>query len=108
MIPTRFAWERALRADETVPWHLKSVLLLLATYMSNDGSEARPSVPTLARQSGLSRARVFELLRQAGERGWVQSVSAPGKVTVRLPQIPDPSCPPDGSGSTTRPTHGTG
>ncbi|WP_158887912.1 hypothetical protein [Amycolatopsis anabasis] len=115
----RFEWERALRAAENVPWHVKSLLLMVGTWMSADGSNARPSLAALSSATGLSRSRVIELLGIAEESGWLRPVRTRGKVTLRHAAIPDPSNqsdpsneqdpsdPPDRSTGSTRPTHRT-
>lgn len=90
----RFEWERKLRQDTTVPRYLKGFLLLVGTYMNNDGTQAIPSAPTLAAQFHLSRQRVFELFQEAEAAGWLVTEKRPGKPSVRLPAVPDPS---DGS-----------
>lgn len=100
MTPSRFEWERALRDADDVPWHVKAIALLVGTYMSADGQDARPSAASLARSAGLSRASVFRLLAEAETAGWLRSVARSGKVTYRYPQIPtDPSYQQDGSHS---------
>lgn len=90
----RFEWERKLRQDTTVPRYLKGFLLLVGTYMNNDGTQAIPSAATLATQFHLSRQRVFELFQEAEVAGWLVTEKRPGKPSMRLPGTPDPS---DGS-----------
>ncbi len=85
----RFAWERALR-DSDVPRHVKGFLLLIGTYMDNDGTSALPSAPKLMKQFGLSRQRVFELLSEAEAAGWLITRARPGKPSERLPATPEP------------------
>lgn len=85
----RFAWERALRSSD-VPRYLKGFLLLIGTYMNNDGVNAIPSTATLMSQFGLSRQRVFELLGEAESAGWLITRARPGKPSERLPATPTP------------------
>lgn len=85
----RFAWERALR-DGGVPRYLMGFLLLIGTYMNNDGSNAIPSTAKLIAQFGLSRQRVFELLAEAETGGWLITRARPGKPSERLPATPTP------------------
>lgn len=86
----RFAWERALR-DSGAPRHLMGFLLLIGTYMDNDGTKATPSAPTLGAKFGLSQQRVFELLKEAEATGWLITRKRPGKPSQRLPATPTPS-----------------
>jgi hypothetical protein len=92
----RFDWERALR-DSDLPTTTKAVCLLLGTYMSPDGGDARPSVSTMCRQLDLTRSTVHEHLARATAAGWLASIEATGRVTVRLATLPDLSGQPDGS-----------
>jgi hypothetical protein len=85
----RFAWERALR-DGGVPRYLMGFLLLIGTYMNNDGTNAIPSTAKLTTQFGLSRQRVFELLAEAETAGWLITRARPGKPSERLPATPMP------------------
>lgn len=87
--PSRFEWERALRTAD-LPWHIKSVLLLVGTYMSHNGHDARPSVPKLAEHTGLSRASIFRILADAAAAGWILNDPRPGYCTTRLPATPVP------------------
>lgn len=84
----RFVWERAVRQSE-LAWHLKSFLLLLATYMDADGSNCRPSAPELCAVTKRSRQRVFEWIGEVEAAGWLRSVARPGRTTVRVPRLPD-------------------
>ncbi|MDX3661254.1 helix-turn-helix domain-containing protein [Streptomyces sp. ID05-26A] len=84
----RFMWERSVRQSE-LAWHLKSFLLLLATYMDADGSNCRPSAPELCAVTKRSRQRVFEWIRELEAAGWLRSVARPGKATLRVPRLPD-------------------
>lgn len=86
----RFVWERKLRDDTTVPRHVKGFLLLIGTYMNNDGTSAIPSTAKLTAQFGLSRQRVFELLGEAEASGWLLTRARPGKPSERLPATPTP------------------
>jgi hypothetical protein len=86
----RFVWERALR-DGGAPRYLMGFLLLIGTYMDNDGTNALPSVPKLATQFGLSQQRVFELFKEAEATGWMLTRKRPGKPSERLPATPTPS-----------------
>jgi hypothetical protein len=85
----RFVWERALR-DGGAPRYLMGFLLLIGTYMNNDGTNAMPSVPTLATQFALSQQRVFELFKEAETTGWLITRKRPGKPSERLPATPTP------------------
>lgn len=87
----RFVWERTLRSDSTMPRHLKGFLLLVGTYMSNNGRDAMPSVARLAEQFRLLPSRVFELLAEAERLGWIETQKRPGKPSERLPAIPTPA-----------------
>ncbi|HWO61156.1 MAG TPA: hypothetical protein VNO31_14105 [Umezawaea sp.] len=117
---SRWQWERALRSDTTVPWHLKSFLLLIGTWMDGSGANAKPSAAALSEACERSRQRVFELLRDAEESGWIRTEGVNGQRKERVPYIPnpsdrsdglgeDPSDPSDGSGGVsedgTRQTH---
>jgi hypothetical protein len=95
---TRWEWERALRSDTTVPWHLKSFLLLIGTWMDGTGANAKPSAATLGKASKLSRQRVFELLRDAETTGWIRTEGVNGHRKERVPCIPNPSDTSDGLG----------
>lgn len=85
----RFVWERALRAGGA-PRYLMGFLLLIGTYMDNNGTNAVPSTATLTAQFGLSRQRVFELLAEAENTGWLITRPRPGKPSERLPATPMP------------------
>jgi hypothetical protein len=88
---SRWEWERALRAATSVPWHVKSFLLLIGTYMDGSGNGAQPSAAALGAQCERSRQRVFELLKEAEGLGWIRTEGANGKKKTRLPFIPPPS-----------------
>jgi Helix-turn-helix domain len=92
----RFAWERALRADRTLPWHVQGFLHFLASYMDADGKNAYPSVVRLAVESGSSQATVYRLLQEAESAGFVVSERSPGKPSARFPATPNPSHPREG------------
>ncbi len=89
--PDRFTWERALRQDPSVPWPVKSFLLLYGTYFDGDGGNAWPSAETLASNAGLSRQRVFELLKEAHSLGWLGRGKRSRHAVVRVAAIPETS-----------------
>jgi hypothetical protein len=95
----RFRWERALRADRTLPWHVQSFLYFVGTYMDGDGRNAYPSVARMSQESGLAQSTIHRLLREAEQGGWVVSVRHSGKPSQRFPALPDPSHPREGSPS---------
>lgn len=84
----RFEWERAVRRAPTLPWHVKSFLLLLGTYMDKDGTNCRPSSAELESVMVRSRQRIFELLAIVEAEGWMRFEPRPGKPTLRVPLIP--------------------
>lgn len=71
-----------------MPWHVKSFLFFLATYMDGDGTNAYPSVPRMARESGLSEPTIYRILHDAEEGGWIVTKRIAGKPSLRLPATP--------------------
>lgn len=69
--PDRFDWERAIRRSGLHPT-TRLVLLTLGTYMSRDGTGARPTQDTLADATGLSSRAVRSHLGIAREAGWIE------------------------------------
>jgi hypothetical protein len=70
----RFVWERAVLESEVLDFAQKSMALTLATYETN--LLAAPSIEELADASSRSRRRVYQLLKDLADGGWV-------KVTLR-------------------------
>jgi hypothetical protein len=83
----RFIWERAVR-DSDLPAYLTGFLLLVGTYMSNDGTNAYPSVEKLCGNKRYSRKRVLELFKMANDGGWIITVKRSNRSSIRLPAIP--------------------
>jgi hypothetical protein len=67
----RFDWERFLRWSPQVTAPRIGTLLMLGTHMHRDGSGARPSQETLARELGINRGTVYRHLTWAKQLGWV-------------------------------------
>jgi hypothetical protein len=67
----RFEWERAMRGEGIRP-NLRLFLLVLATYMSADGSNCYPSYKSLAADLGMSRTSIWRLSNEAEECGWIR------------------------------------
>ncbi len=63
--PDRFTWERALRQDPSVPWPVKSFLLLYGTYFDGDSGQRL----ALGRDAGEQRRAVAAAGVRAAERG---------------------------------------
>jgi predicted transcriptional regulator len=57
--------------DVVLPSSEKQVLGSLARHAHNDGSEARPCVQTIMRETGLSERTVQRALRKLETRGWI-------------------------------------
>jgi len=77
----RFDWERALLACPDVTGTRLLVLLVLATYMRADGTEARPTQATLADACGLKERAVRGHLSWAVDAGWLVRVQRGHRVT---------------------------
>lgn len=91
-----FEWQRAMRSA-SLPGSVKLLLWTIGSYASADGRDARPASSRLCSDTGLSRQRVFELLRGAQEAGWITRVSRPGRATEYVLTLPYPSDVSDGS-----------
>lgn len=86
-----FEWQRAMRSA-TLPGSLKLLLWTISSYAGMDGRDARPPVLRLCSDVGLSRQRLFELLRDAQESGWISRATRPGRPTEYVLSIPFRSC----------------
>ncbi|QDH11056.1 hypothetical protein FE634_21935 [Nocardioides dongxiaopingii] len=66
------------------------MLAILGTFMNADGTNARPSLDTLAGACNLSRRQVSNHLRPALERGWLERDSGrgPGSATTYRARTP--------------------
>ena len=93
------AW--AWRVDG-LPAAQKLVLLRLADAARDDGTEARPSVATIMRETGLGRTAVYQAIRSLEAAGHIEQAAAadrarhsPAVYKVLLQPLPGP---PDGPG----------
>lgn len=85
--PTRkWTWESALLergiAEGLTPT-AQHVALVLSTYADGDGANIRPTVDTVVRACGRSRATVHSALRQLRTQGWVEQVRRGSGATRR-------------------------
>lgn len=90
----RFAYERRLRDDASLPWRVRAFGLLLGTYMNADGSDCRPGTPGLMATLGASRStvdRLYRVLRDAGYLVLVEA-AAPGRAAVYAATTPTATC----------------
>jgi hypothetical protein len=78
-VPTRkWSWEASLLergVREGLTPTAQHVALVMSTYANGDGEGIRPTVETLVRASGRSRATVHSALRQLRVSGWLDQVS---------------------------------
>lgn len=80
--------------DVDLPSSEKQVLGSLARHAHNDGSEARPCVQTIMRETSLSERTVQRALRKLETRGWIADANPDkgkkgGKKPVNYRLIPD-------------------
>lgn len=66
----KWAWEHAIRDSDLVP-HARLLCLTLSTYMDVDGSNAFPSVDTIATSMGLSKAAAHRAKATAASSGYL-------------------------------------
>lgn len=66
----RYDWERSLLASD-LPWSVKSVGLLMATFGNRDGTRVFPSVETLCGITGYSDSGVRKNLKKLRAAGWL-------------------------------------
>lgn len=82
----KWAWERAFldrsMADGLTPT-AQHIGLLLSTYADGNGERIRPTVETLVRVSGRSRATVHSALRALRSKGWLLQLSRGSGATKR-------------------------
>jgi hypothetical protein len=78
-VSRRGPWERALRADPQVTCARLAVLLDLGTYMSGDGTGARPGCARLIADTGYQRWAVERHLRWAVKAGYLTVVRRGGR-----------------------------
>jgi hypothetical protein len=92
----RFAWERALLADDSVEGTQLLVLLALAVFIRRDDGCARPSQVTLAKATGLVDRTVRKHLARSVDGGWLELVARGGRhgsvghASVYRARIPEP------------------
>ncbi len=80
----RFEWER-LMLSSSLPWSTKSLLLVLAVFMSENGGDARPGHEALMAVAERGRTTVYSALRSAVDAGYLIEVERGGfrKATTR-------------------------
>lgn len=78
-------------SDCLAPWHIKSILFVLAAHENNHTHAAIVSVATLAAGSGLSESAVHRSVREAVAAGWLDVQRPPNSAShyyvlwMRLP-----------------------
>lgn len=65
----RFQWERCIR-EADLPWSVKAIGLLLATYGDANGRDIFPGIDRIEQDSGLKRRAVLNALKALRETGW--------------------------------------
>lgn len=74
----KWEWEKAFLARgiaEGLTPTAQHVALVLSTYADGEGKGIRPSVETLVRVSGRSRATVHAALRSLRDTGWIRQIA---------------------------------
>lgn len=83
---------QAVRRHSAARGSARAVLLVIAAHANPDGTNARPSVPTLARETGLDRATVHRALRKLEAAGEIRTKSGGGRkanrYTITLAGLP--------------------
>lgn len=96
----KWEWEKALlerSVAEGLTPTTQHVALVLSTYADGDGNDIRPSVATVVRVSGRSRATVHEALRALRDAGWIEQL-ARGSGAAKRASLYRLAIPPLGSG----------
>lgn len=93
--------QRAMQI-ETVQGATKAVLLNLAWHAADDGTEARPAIPTIAHEMGLGETSVKRALRELKRSGLITPARPPDRAK-HLPTCYRIALPP---GATTAPGSG--
>ncbi|MGH2635747.1 MAG: helix-turn-helix domain-containing protein [Actinomycetota bacterium] len=88
------AWQVALR-DSGLPDTRRLVALVLSTWMSPDGDSCFPSLPAIAKGTGLGLATVKRALADLEDAGWIHRERGGGRghsnrYTARKPAHPEP------------------
>lgn len=71
----RFVWEKRLRAAKDISWSARATGLLLATYANRDGSNVRPGVPRLMKDTGLKERALRNHLAELRNAGYIVETS---------------------------------
>jgi hypothetical protein len=69
-VPKVIRWRNIIRESRLKP-HTKLILLVLSTYMDQNGNNASPSTRTLAMASSLNRRTVLRHLQDCYTWGWI-------------------------------------
>jgi len=84
-------WREAIRDSETLSANARYVALLLSIYMRSDGTNAFPSIDTLASRTRRCRRTIVDALDELERTGYLSIVHGggrgrPNRYTARLPQ----------------------
>lgn len=74
----KWTWEKALLERAVVEGltpTAQHIALVLSTYADGNGEQIRPTVETVVRVSGRSRATVHSALRALRDTGWLRQLS---------------------------------
>lgn len=77
-LPLVALWRVALRDDPDLPGPALAVALTLSVWMNPDGTDAFPSIPSLAAGSGFSPATVRRHVRRLEADGWLTVAPSKG------------------------------
>jgi hypothetical protein len=83
----RFDWEIAIRDSELLDFAKKSMALVLATYETN--LVAVPSIEELAESSSRSRRRVYQLVKDLADGGWL-TITVRGRHKSNVYELTNP------------------
>jgi hypothetical protein len=85
-VANKWTWESALlerSIREGLTPTAQHVALIMSTFADGDGQNIRPTVETLTRVSGRSRATVHSALRHLRQSGWLRQVARGSGVARR-------------------------